>query len=54
MRVFTSPQEYIQGPNAFQSELFRLNRLGNHALIVTDSFVMKMLGNKIVHNLTVA
>lgn len=54
MRVFTSPQEYIQGPNAFQSELFRLNRLGNHVLIVTDSFVMKMLGNKIVHNLTVA
>lgn len=51
MRVFTSPEEYIQGPDAFKTQLHRLLRLGNRALIVSDSFVMQMLGTDFVHHL---
>lgn len=51
MRLFASPQEYIQGVGAFQTELHRLKRLGRVALLVTDGFVMSMLGEKLQEDL---
>ncbi|BCA85834.1 glycerol dehydrogenase [Enterococcus saigonensis] len=51
MRIFASPQTYIQRFNAFETELFRLKRLGEKALIVTDSFVMHIAGEKLIDNL---
>lgn len=51
MRVFASPQEYIQGAGAFETELHRLKRLGHVALLVTDGFVMSMLGEKLQEDL---
>lgn len=51
MRVFASPQVYIQGFAAFQTELLCLQRLGKKALIVTDAFVMQMVGEQLVENL---
>lgn len=52
MRVFASPQEYIQGADAFQTQLHRLKRLGRTALLITDRFVMQMVGETLLKNLT--
>lgn len=51
MRLFSSPQEYIQGEGVFTSQLNRLKRLGSMALLVSDAFVLDMLGNELVSNL---
>lgn len=53
IRSFASPQLYIQGPGAFDTQLGQLRRLGNQALVVTDQYVYDLVGKSLISNLTV-
>lgn len=50
-KVFASPSRYIQGKGAFKSSAEYLKKLGNHALIITDEIVWKLVGESLADHL---
>ena len=50
-KVFVSPMKYVQGAGVLTSGLHHLQNLGNHILLLCDSFVFELVGAKLQEDL---
>lgn len=50
-KVFVSPMKYVQGEGVLTSGLHHLQNLGNHVLLLCDSFVFELVGEKLQQDL---
>lgn len=51
-KVFISPLKYVQGEGVLTNELRHLEKLGNHFLLLCDTFVYELVGEKLQADLT--
>lgn len=51
-KVFVSPMKYVQGEGVLTSGLHHLQNLGDHVLLLCDSFVFELVGEKLKQDLT--
>ena len=50
-KVFASPSRYVQGAGVLENSLHYVKKLGNHALLLSDDIVYKIVGEKLIANL---
>lgn len=50
-KVFASPSRYVQGAGVLETGLHYIKALGNHALLLSDDIVYKIVGEKLIANL---
>ena len=51
-KVFASPSRYIQGKGVFKNSADYLKKIGEHALIITDEVVWKIIGKDLYSHLS--